>query len=33
VGTRSKGKNNKRIEIALVGGEGDSDFSDEVIGK
>jgi misacylated tRNA(Ala) deacylase len=33
VGTRSKGKNNKRIEIALVGGEGDADFSAEAVGK
>jgi misacylated tRNA(Ala) deacylase len=29
VGTRSKGKNNKRIEIALTGGAGDLEIEDE----
>jgi len=32
IGTRSKGKSNKRLEIVLTGGEGDEQFSEQATG-
>jgi misacylated tRNA(Ala) deacylase len=32
IGTRSKGKSNKRLEVALTGGEGDERFTEQATG-